>query len=162
MRKLSQKKVSRQVCDTIIKQNLLSVWLFYNPVVNGTGLGIEMYACHHHVPPFGLVGCGISFLLDLLKCLLSPLVSLQLQNIGGVRHQHDHVYATSGTSHLGTHIDVEHGEDKIESILIEALGRGCLLKFLLKTFHVGEAGQVGLHLAEGKVEVMLLQRTPEL
>ena len=52
---------------------------------------------------------------------------LQLEDIDGVGHPYDHVYASADALHLGAYIDVEHGEDEIHGVFIEPLGCGCVL-----------------------------------
>ena len=59
-----------------------------------------------------------------------------------------------GTFHLRLHIDVEHGEDKIEGPLVKAFRHGHLFKLFLEALNVGETLQIGLQLTQRQIGVV--------
>ena len=63
---------------------------------------------------------------------------------------------------LGAHIDIEHGEDEIERVLIESLRILHFRQFLLEALHVWNALKVSLQLMHGKINILFLECLPEL
>ena len=124
-------------------------------------VGIEADADFHYLAAVGEVRLGIAAGIDLLKGMAGSVAHLQLHDIDGIGHEDDHVGAAARHLHLRTHIDVEHGEDQVEGVFVEPFFCLSLGELLLEALHVGNAGEIGLHVLHGQVDVALLECSPE-
>ncbi len=86
---------------------------------------------------------------------------LQLHDVDGVGHQDDHIHTSTCHLHLRAHIDIEHREDEIKRVFIEAFFRSCFGQFLFEAFDIGNSGEIRLHVTHGKVDIALLECSPE-
>ena len=132
------------------------------PVLDGASLEVEEDAGLYHFVSFCLVGQGIVSGVYLSQCFGGGAIGFQFEHVGGVGHLDNHVDAPTTAFHLGADIYIKHRENQIEGVFVEAFCCGGFCQFFLEAFHVGDAGQIGLHLAQGKVEVVFFQGTPEL
>ena len=122
---------------------------------------VELHTYFHNLVAIGFVGQGIAFAVDLVKGLLSGAVHFQLEHVGGVGHLHHKIYATACTFHLCAGVYVQHVEDEPESVFVEAFVILHFRQFFLESFHLGDAGQKGFQLLHGRINILLVQRTPK-
>ena len=124
-------------------------------------ISIEADADLHHPSAVGEIGLGIAAGINLLKGMTRCVAHLQFHNVDGIGHEDDHIHATACYLHLCAHVNIEHGEDEVEGVFVEAFLRLGLGELLLKAFDIRDAGKVGLHVAHGRVDVALLECSPE-
>ena len=91
------------------------------PLVDGACVAVEADAGHDDAVAVGVVGKGVVTALDLLQGIMCGAAHLQLHDVCGVGHIHHKVYASTRNLDLRAHIDVQHREDEIEGVFVEAL-----------------------------------------
>ena len=90
-----------------------------NPLLWGTGVGVELHADLHHATAVGLVGDCVAVAVDLLQGFLGSAFHFHLKDIDGIWHPHYHVHPAASTLDLGADIDIEHREYEVHGVFVE-------------------------------------------